>query len=33
VQRLLALDFADMAVEKRPALFFFDTNTNTLAKT
>jgi hypothetical protein len=32
-QRLLALDYADMAEEKRPALFLFDLKTNTHTKT
>lgn len=33
LQRLLALDFADMAEEKRPALFVFDLKTNMHTKT
>ena len=33
LQRLLALDFADMAEEKRPALFLFDLKTNMHTKT
>ncbi len=32
-QRLLALDYADMAEEKRPALFLFDLKTNAHTKT